>query len=167
MTDIAQRFYQSHRKNPKQGYYSHAMIYSPRVLFIRSDDGSWHEPIEVDIVTSCAVNAGVVRRYLRQSQSNDENDLDAAMKERMARILYLFEQQGVRNLVLGSFGTGVFRNRVELVAEVWKDLLVSENARFKHSFDHVVFAILGNAPYTTFKQILSDPSTIEGHGRDS
>lgn len=143
------------------------MIYSPRVLFIRSDDGTWHEPIEVDIVTSCAVNAGVVRRYLRQSQSNDESDLDAAMKQRMGRILYLFEQQGVRNLVLGSFGTGVFRNRVELVAEVWKDLLISDNARFKHSFDRVVFAILGNATYTTFERTFSEPSTTEGHGRDS
>lgn len=161
MTDTAQQFYKSHRKNPREGYYSHAMIFSPRVLLMRTDNGEWHEPFEVDIVTSCAVNAGVVRRYLRQHRSEDESDLDAAMKERMARVLHLFERQGVRNIVLGSFGTGVFRNRVELVAGIWKELLVSEKSRFRHSFDRVVFAVLGNATYMTFKQILDDSAANE------
>jgi len=150
-----QKFYLPHKKDPKKGYYSHAMIYSPHVLLIRADNGDWLSPVEVDMVTSCAVNAGVVRRYLREKQSEDESDLEAAMKERMARVLYLFEKQGVRNLVLGSFGTGVFRNRVELVAGVWKQLLVGKDARFKHSFDRVEFSILGNATYNTFKTTFS------------
>ncbi|KAF9012724.1 hypothetical protein BDQ17DRAFT_1498306 [Cyathus striatus] len=34
--------------------------------------------------------------------------IDDTMKERMARVLYLFEKQGIRNVVLGSFGTGCF-----------------------------------------------------------
>jgi uncharacterized protein (TIGR02452 family) len=131
------------------------MIYSPHVLLLRSDKGDWLSPVEVEMATSCAVNAGVVRRYLREKRSEDESDLDAAMKERMARVLYLFEKQGVRNLVLGSFGTGVFRNRVELVAGIWKELLVGKDARFKHSFDRVEFSILGNATYNTFKTIFS------------
>jgi uncharacterized protein (TIGR02452 family) len=166
MTDTAQQFYKSHRKNPGEGYYSHAMIFSPRVLLMRTDSGEWHEPFEVDIVTSCAVNAGVVRRYFRVRQSrindDDESSLDVAMKERMARILCLFEKQGVRNIVLGSFGTGVFKNRVELVAGVWKELLGSENARFRYSFDRVIFAVLGNATYMTFKEIFQESATNEG-----
>jgi len=149
------KFYRSHTSDPKKGYYSHAMIYSPRVLLMRSDNGDWLSPVEVEVVTSCAVNAGVVRRYLRKRGSEDESDLDAAMKERMARILYLFEKQGVRNLVLGSFGTGVLRNRVELVANIWKELLVGRDARFKHSFDRVEFSILGNATYDAFKRTFS------------
>jgi len=128
------------------------MIYSPRVSFIRSDDGLWHEPLQVEVVTSCAVNAGVVRRYLRQALTSDEEELDNAMEERMGRVLYLFEKQGVRNLVLGSFGTGVFRNRVELVAGVWKKFLVGENARFRFSFDRVEFSVLGHSTYMTFKE---------------
>jgi uncharacterized protein (TIGR02452 family) len=134
------------------------MSYSPRVLFFRSDKGHWLAPIEADIVTSAAVNAGVVRRYLRQGSSNDRNsaldesDLEAAMKERMARILYLFERNGVRNVVLGSFGTGVFRNRVELVAGIWKELMVGEQARFRSSFDRVVFAVLGTATFKVFER---------------
>lgn len=150
MTETAQRFYQSHKRDPKKGYYSHAIVYSPQTLLIRSDAGEWLPPVEADMLTSCAVNAGVVRRYLREAESTDESNLDEAMKERMARVLYLFERHGVRNLVLGSFGTGVFRNRVELVAGIWKELL---EGRFKHSFDRVVFAILGSKTVQTFEDV--------------
>jgi len=152
MTNTAENFYRSHRKDPKEGYYSHAMIYFPRVLLIRDDNGEWQSPIEIDVVTSAGVNAGVVRRYLRERISEDESGIYVAMKERMARILFLFERQGVRNVVLGSFGTGVFRNSVELVAGIWAELLTAEDARFKRSFDHVVFAILGHSTFETFKK---------------
>ena len=146
-----ERFYRSHRKDPKEGYYSHAMIYSPHVLFIRDDKGEYQSPVEVDVVTSAGVNAGVVRRYLRERKSEDESGIYAAMKERMARILFLFERHGVRHVVLGSFGTGVFRNNVGMVAGIWAELLTAEDARFKHSFDHVVFAILGHSTFKTFE----------------
>lgn len=131
------------------------MIYSPQVLFIRDDEGEWQPPIEVDVVTSAAVNAGVVRRYLRERKSEDESEIYVAMKERMARILFLFERYGVRNVILGSFGTGVFRNSVELVAEIWGELLMADDARFKNSFDHVVFAILGFSTFNTFEKTLA------------
>ena len=152
MTKPAETFYRSHRKDPKEGYYSHAMIYSPHVLFIREDKGEWKSPIEVDVVTSAGVNAGVVRRYLRERRSEDESGIYLAMKERMARILFLFERHGIRNVVLGSFGTGVFRNSVELVAGIWSELLTGEDARFKHSFDHVLFAVLGHSTFKTFEK---------------
>ena len=153
MTKPAERFYKSHRKDPKEGYYSHAMIYSPHVLFIRDDRGECQLPVEVDVITSAGVNAGVVKRYLRERRSEDESGIYVAMKERMARILFLFEKHGVRHLVLGSFGTGVFRNNVEMVAGIWAELLLTaEDARFKHSFDHVVFAVLGHSTFETFKK---------------
>ena len=128
------------------------MIYSPHVLFIRDDKGECRSPVEVDVVTSAGVNAGVVHRYLRERKSEDESGIYIAMKERMARILFLFERHGVRHVVLGSFGTGVFRNSVEMVAGIWAELLNKEDSRFKHSFDHVYFAILGHSTFETFKK---------------
>ena len=128
------------------------MIYSPNVVFIRDDKGECRSPVEVDVVTSAGVNAGVVKRYLRERKSEDDSGIYIAMKERMARILFLFERHEVRHVVLGSFGTGVFRNSVEMVAGIWAELLTAENARFKHSFDHVYFAILGHSTFDTFKK---------------
>lgn len=153
MTPTAQRFYQSHRKDNGKGYYSHAMIYSPRVTIFRKDSGDLRKPVEVDFLVSAAVNAGVVRRYLREANSTDESGLRAAMFERMARLLRLFEIQNSRNIVLGSFGTGVFRNSVTMVAEIWTELLFVDGARFKGSFDNVVFAILDHPTFSTFKGV--------------
>jgi uncharacterized protein (TIGR02452 family) len=130
------------------------MIYSPRVVFFKSDNGTLESPIEVDVITSAAVNAGVVRRELRKVNSTDESGIETAMRERMARILYLFENRGVKHLVLGSFGTGVFRNNVELVAGLWKELIIGKEARFGKSFESVVFAILGSETFDTFRRVL-------------
>jgi len=70
--------------------------------------------------------------------------IEGAMRERMVRILFLFEHQwqGIRNIVLGSFGTGVFHSDVSTIAEIWFDLLAEQGARFMHSFDRVIFGII-------------------------
>jgi hypothetical protein len=161
MTDTAQQFYRLHKHDPKDGYYSHSMIYSPRVVLFRDDRGNWNEPLEVDILVSAAVNAGLVRRKLRETGSTDESMLEAAMRERMARVLFLFERQGVKDLVLGSFGTGVFRNKVDLVATIWADLLSIDGARFKDSFNRVVFAILDEKTFDEFRETFE--KRTEGH----
>lgn len=132
------------------------MIYSPRTLLLRDDEGNWKEPVEVDILVSPAVNAGVVRRDLRNAGKTDESNIETTMRERMGRILYLFETRGVRNIVLGSFGTGVFRNKVDLVANLWIELLVGDEARFAHSFDQVLFAVIGTATFQTFQTIFAE-----------
>ncbi|KAH9927771.1 uncharacterized protein B0H18DRAFT_1118300 [Fomitopsis serialis] len=134
-TSLSQTFYSVHERDRKDGFYTHAMIYSPGVIVFRDDDGGWVEPLDVDVLTSAA------------------GKIETVMRERMARILYLFEKQGVKSLVLGSFGTGVFRNNVGLVANVWADLLVEPGARFKTTFDHVVFAILGRATFEEFERV--------------
>ncbi|KAI0740744.1 hypothetical protein C8Q76DRAFT_201626 [Earliella scabrosa] len=158
MTRNAQAFYTLHNRDPKAGYYTHAMIYSPAVTVFRDDSGDFIEPYQVDVLTSPAVNAGVVRKSLfgRVAGPGVEAKIEQAMRERMARLLYLFEQQGVKHIVLGSFGTGVFQNDVETVAKIWADLLVGDGTRFGHSFENVVFAILGNETFGKFQTVFSD-----------
>ncbi|KAF8146863.1 hypothetical protein K438DRAFT_1910620 [Mycena galopus ATCC 62051] len=106
-------------------YYTHAMIYTRGVQLFRSDDGEWVAPTAVDALTSAAVNAGVVR-------SPPTKDVEKAIED----------NEGTQDLVLGSFGTGVFRNKVPVVAKLWVELLVAPEARFKKSFRRVAFAII-------------------------
>lgn len=157
MTSVAQEFYATHKRDPKGGYYTHAMIYSPSVVVFRDDQGGWVEPLPVDVLTSAAVNAGVVRRTLNGSVGgqSEEERIARAMKERMGRVLYLFESQGVKNVVLGSFGTGVFQNKVTTVASIWAELLLEDGSRFGTSFDHIMFAVLGRQTYEEFEKIFS------------
>ncbi|KAK7036474.1 hypothetical protein VNI00_011671 [Paramarasmius palmivorus] len=145
MTNIAQTFYSHHLKDKKNFYYTHAMIYSSNVVVFRDDDGNWVEPLSIDVLTSAAVNAGEVRK---NAEADPEEKIEKEMKERMARVLYLFEMRGTKNLVLGSFGTGVFQNKVPLIASIWAELL---STRYQHSFDHVAFAIIGRKTFEEFR----------------
>ena len=153
-----EKFYAPHKKDPKGGYYSHAMIFSPNVTVFRTDSGKFIDPIQIDIVTSAAVNAGVARRTLNGQVAGEAEEvkIGKAMKERMGRILFLFEKQGVKDIVLGSFGTGVFQNKVSLVAAIWAELLVAPGARFSNSFDRVVFGILGHATFVEFRDAFEE-----------
>ena len=158
VTPTGEKFYRPHRKDPKGGYYSHAMIFSPNVTVFRMDSGELIEPIAIDVVTSAAVNAGVARRTLfgQVAGEAEEVKIGKAMKERMGRILFLFEKEGIKDLVLGSFGTGVFKNQVSLVAAIWAELLTAPCARFANSFDRVVFAILGRSTFVEFRDAFEE-----------
>ncbi|KAJ7188776.1 hypothetical protein C8R46DRAFT_1184103 [Mycena filopes] len=196
MTPTGQRFYAHHKSaaNTKNKYYSHAMIYTRGVQLIRSDAGAWIKPATVDMLTSAAVNAGVVRQregdgvgrdekakggikaYFKPAAEGDtssasaststptpapapkdvEQAIESVMRERMGRLLYLFEQQGAQDLVLGSFGTGVFQNKVPMVAKLWVELLVGPNARFKDSFETIAFAIIDQKTCAVFNEVFKE-----------
>ncbi|KAH8115177.1 hypothetical protein DFH11DRAFT_1688448 [Phellopilus nigrolimitatus] len=153
MSPVAKPFYQTHRHDPQAGYYSHTMIYSPNVLLLRDDDGSWQRPVCADVLTSPAVNAKVVRQSVmgRLAAKSETAKIDRVMRERAARALYAFERHGVRHLVLGAWGCGVFENDVRAIATIWADLLGREDSRFRRSFDRVVFAVLGENTFKEFE----------------
>ena len=61
------------------------------------------------------------------------------MRRRAGYVLTVAHVNGARNLVLGAWGTGVFKNDPELVADAFGQWL--ESPRFAGAFDRVVFAI--------------------------
>lgn len=155
VTPTANQYYELHKRDRRGGFYSHAMVFSPSVIVLRDDAGAWLPPYQIEVVTCAAVNAGVVRE--RAESPGRDSDvgarIESVMRERMARILFLFEQRGLRNIVLGSFGTGVFRNDVSMIADIWFDLLAEGGARFMHSFDRVVFGIVDKRTAERFKAV--------------
>ena len=108
--------------------------------------GSWQRPVVADVLTSPAVNAGVVKQSImgRISPKTEAAKVERVMRERASRILFAFERHGVRHLVLGAWGCGVFQNDVKVVASIWADLLGRSRSRFRKSFERVVFAVLGD-----------------------
>ena len=70
------------------------------------------------VLTLPAVNLGqVIQKGEAVPQAK------AAMKERMERALAIFAAMGARELVLGAYGCGVFRNDPREVALWWAQLL--------------------------------------------
>lgn len=161
------RFYTAHTRRPRPGheleqsYYTHGMNYSPGVVVFQNDEGDAVDPVQIEVVSCAAVNAGELRSNEggkapgRAAAAALEVEIEAVMEERMGRILYLFEKKGVRNIVLGTFGTGVFKNKVDVVARLWAKLLVGRDARFRFSFDRVIFAITGDGTFAEFNGAFS------------
>ncbi|KAF9526063.1 hypothetical protein CPB83DRAFT_858605 [Crepidotus variabilis] len=154
-TEEASHFYNLHKQESAQNnaaYYSHAMIYTPRVIVFRDDDGLWTYPFEIDVLTCAAVNAGeVLKNTTAGATPSVIVGIEKEMTERMGRILFLFEKKGIRNIILGTFGTGVFRNDIGMITRIWAQLLIVPTARFKDSFDRVIFAVTGETTFVDFK----------------
>ncbi|KAF7296105.1 DUF2263 domain-containing protein [Mycena kentingensis (nom. inval.)] len=156
MTPAGQRFYTLHKTGPQHAdkAYTHAMIFTKGVRFFRSDDGGWVAPADADVLTSCAVNAGVVRQRFKGGEP--EAAIEAAMRERMGRLLFLFEKEAIPDLVLGSFGTGVFRNNIAMIARLWVELLLAPDSRFARSFKRIVFAIIDEKTVGVFRGVFQE-----------
>ncbi|TDL23058.1 hypothetical protein BD410DRAFT_679185, partial [Rickenella mellea] len=138
------QFYAAHRvESDGSGLHDHAMLYSPHVAVFKDDRGRNISPYTIDVVSSVPVNAETVRSKFNIDEEDKQNGIRTVMKERMARILCLFEDRGDKMLVLGAFGVGQFCNSPDMIGEIWADLLGAKEAKFKGVFEKVVFAVPG------------------------
>ena len=130
---VHEEYYRENRKCNSMIYTNHA-IYSPDVVFFR--DGSFRltEPVKASVLTLPAVNMGQVIQ-----KGEDVEAAKKAMKQRMKLALAIFANEGAKNLVLGAYGCGVFRNDPKDVAIWWKELLDTEMGKY---FDLVFHAVL-------------------------
>lgn len=87
--------------------------------------------------------------------SNAEKQIYHTMYARISRILHLFQLYQTPHLILGSFGTGVFQNRIDSIASIFADLLIKPGGRFKDVFDTVIFAILGKETVRVFMDVFT------------
>lgn len=124
-------FYNPHRaqKNPLN---NDDLIYTPDVTVFKTDDyellpeAAW---CNVDVITCAAPN-------LRQKQISDD-ELYHIHCKRATKILSAAFVNGVKNIVLGAFGCGVFRNNPWVVAQAWKKV----TDEFTEKFSFIEFAI--------------------------
>jgi len=82
-----------------------------------------------------------------------EIQIQQTMYDRISRILYLFQLHQTSHLILGSFGTGDSKNRTDLIATIFADLLIKPGGRFKDVFQTIVFAILGKETVRVFSKV--------------
>ena len=126
--------YELHRAR-QDALYTDYVIYSPNVPVIRTDAGALiREPCLCCFITSPAVNANAVRKY----QPDRSNEIQEAMRTRIAKVLRVAADHGHEMLVLGAWGCGAFGNDTRTIAELFHSALFGE---FRGVFARVVFAI--------------------------
>lgn len=127
-------FYETHRAM-KSCIYTDGMIYSPKVPVLRTDSGKLLEKyILSSIVTSAAVNTGVVKRF----EANKVSEIEKVMHTRIDKLLALAALNEHKALVLGAWGCGVFQNDPKMIASLFSELLKN---KYKGVFERIVFAI--------------------------
>lgn len=145
-----EEYYRSNRQQTSMIYTDYA-IYSPDVVFFRN--GRFRlvpSVVKASVLTLPAVNMGQVLL-----KGEDETKAKQAMRRRMKLALAIFAEQGAKNLVLGAYGCGVFRNDPELVAIWWKELLEEGMNQY---FDTIFYAVFDRAKnglcINTFEQVI-------------
>ncbi|MER5932609.1 TIGR02452 family protein [Streptomyces sp. NPDC002054] len=119
-------YYAAHRTSADLNY-SHRVIFSPHVPVIR--DGSralLDQPYQVSFLTSPAPNAG----QLALHSPGEEVNVKGTLTERARRVLGVAANHGVRELVLGAWGCGVFGNDPAEVADAFAEALDTHGAPF-------------------------------------
>ncbi|MFE3194024.1 TIGR02452 family protein [Nocardia sp. NPDC059240] len=130
-------YYAAHRASDDLRY-SHRVIYSPGVPVIRDDRNALDpRPFPVSFLTSPAPNAGALANH-----SGRPVPVAEILVERADRVLAVAARHGVRELVLGAWGCGVFRNDPHEVAEAFEQALQNHGA----AFERVVFAVWDRSP---------------------
>jgi uncharacterized protein (TIGR02452 family) len=72
------------------------------------------------------------------------------MTKRFTKVLKSAIANNQRNLILGAWGCGVFKNPADVNAQIFRDVLNI----FSSSFDEVIFAIPDDLNYQIFKKNL-------------
>ena len=132
---VHEEYYRENRAQRSMMYTNYA-IYSPDVVFFR--DGRFQlveKPFKASVLTLPAVTMGQVLL-----KGEDSAEAERVMRRRMKLALAIFARQGARNLVLGAYGCGVFRNDPKKIAAWWKELLEDEG--MGQYFDFIFHAVL-------------------------
>ncbi len=149
----APMYYEVNRSCRTTMYTDH-MILSPDVPVFRLDDGGLlDEPYEVSFITAPAVNAGAVAR----NEPRCIEQIVPTMRRRIAMVLALAASEGYKQLVLGAWGCGVFRNDPEEIAGLFAEQLLAGGV-YAQCFERIVFAVLdhpGGESIEAFEQRFS------------
>jgi uncharacterized protein (TIGR02452 family) len=125
-------------------FYADYVIYSPHILIFRNDDGElMEEPYPCSILTSPAVQADAVHKYL----PDRDGEIEGVMWNRILKVLAVASRYNHKALVLGAWGCGAFGNDGHMIARLFKTAL-TEN--FSGRFEQVIFAIADWSPELRF-----------------
>ncbi|MEZ0066334.1 uncharacterized protein (TIGR02452 family) [Streptacidiphilus sp. MAP12-20] len=136
----APEYYEAHRVSDDL-LYSDRVIWSPDVPVHRGEGGELlARPFPVSFLTCPAPNAGALLR--REPDAGPR--IREALTRRSGRVLGAAAQEGARQLVLGAWGCGVFRNDPREVAEAFA-VWLAPGGDYAGAFERVVFAVWDRA----------------------
>lgn len=135
-------YYKYNNQHLNRSLYKDRALYSSDVIFELNGDTK-----VCDVITCAAPYKAAAQTYCKVS--DEENT--KALKSRIKFVLDIAEDNNVETLILGAYGSGVFRQNPNEVASVFRDTLNKYNYHFKK----VIFAIPKgkNNNFNCFKKV--------------
>lgn len=125
-------FDQTHQRNP---FYNDTVIVSPGVPFFRRHNGQFVDtPWQADVITSAAVHAKAVRKYMPYR----EGEIVPIMRQRTQKVFQLATTLDADILILGAWGCGAFGNDPEVIAQIMEDTMQVVDMRRFVAIDYAV-----------------------------
>lgn len=110
-------FDQTHWQNP---FYNDTVIVSPGVPFFRHHNGQFIDtPWQADVITSAAVHAKAVRKYLPERAG----EIAPTMRQRTQKVFEVATTLDADILILGAWGCGAFGNYPDQIAQIMEDTM--------------------------------------------
>lgn len=135
-------YYNYNLSDKNFGRFYNRMLYTPNVLFRCGK--------QVDVITCAAVNMTYsIRAYSYNLEEWKKSE--RAMIDRIIFILAEAHARGVRNIILGAYGCGIFRNDPKFIATIFKKCF---DNYFVNCFEKIIFAIPGGPNYDKFWEVL-------------
>ncbi|HOB26413.1 MAG TPA: TIGR02452 family protein [Bacilli bacterium] len=114
-------------------------LYTKDAIFFKDNNYEYMEPITCDVVTISAINLNENAKYDPVQNIKDYRNVT---KNKIRLMVSLAAQNGVKNLILGAWGCGVFKNDPKTMAQYFSEVLIGEG--YSVDFDNIVFAIIND-----------------------
>ncbi len=151
-------FYKHHKEHGN-ALHNDDIIYSPNIHIIKSDNyNNLYRPFVVNVITCAAPNlretpANAYNHECGEKPKISDVELLKLHENRGRNILRVAAEHGNETVILGAFGCGAFKNKPEIVAQAYKNIL----PEFINNFKNIEFAVFcgrDDTNYNVFKGIL-------------
>lgn len=157
--EAVKRFYEYH-KTSVGPLHNDDIIYTPNVPVLKTDDYDFlDEPVYLDVITCAAPNLREknVSQYNQEREPAPDISDDELYKLHVSRarqILNVAAANGAEVVILGAFGCGAFRNKPEVVAKAYADVVPDYLKQFK-AIEFAIFCPKGKPTdnYDAFKAV--------------
>jgi uncharacterized protein (TIGR02452 family) len=114
-------------------------IYTHQATFVKSADYGTIWPMDADVITMAALNMNVENKYYNADDSKD--GYEKIMTNKIETMLIAAAAGGCKNIILGAWGCGVFKNDPATVAKLFSVALTTKRCLF----EKIVFAVINDA----------------------
>lgn len=120
-------------------------LYTKDAIFFKDKNYDYMEPVICDVITIAAFNLNEVGHFFgkRVAKFDELNkSIDLNTKDKIRLMVSMPVKNGVKNLVLGAWGCGVYKNDPTKMSEYFREILIDEG--YASLYDKVIFAVIND-----------------------